>query len=299
MLVENTIFGERDKVKIAIDRLRTFEPPEGYYLAFSGGKDSQCIYHLAKEAGVKFDAHYNLTTVDPPELVYFIRENYPDVIVERPKESMWKLIVKNGMPPTRLIRYCCDELKEGGGTGRIVITGVRWEESRRRRRRNWKVYNLNAQTKNQIKLMADNDEDRKLIENCVMKSKHVLNPIIDWLESDVWQYLNNRNLPHCKLYDEGFKRIGCIGCPMSNRREQDFQRWPKYRANYLRTFARMLKEHPKGTWQTPEDVMHWWIYGSDKEHSQIEGQMGIDELEECEVDALDRRRIHRVYAKKQ
>ena len=71
--MEATLFGVYDKVETAIQRLRVFEPPEGYYLAFSGGKDSQCIYHLCKEADVRFDAHYSLTTVDPPEAVYFIR----------------------------------------------------------------------------------------------------------------------------------------------------------------------------------------------------------------------------------
>ena len=131
--MEETLFGVYDKVETAIQRLRAFEPPEGYYLAFSGGKDSQCIYHLCKEAGVKFDAHYSLTTVDPPEAVYFIREHYPDVIVDRPGITMWQLIVKKGMPPTRKVRYCCDELKEGGGRGRIAVTGVRWEESTKRK----------------------------------------------------------------------------------------------------------------------------------------------------------------------
>ena len=125
-LVEETLFGVHDKVSIALQRLRTFEPAEGYYLAFSGGKDSQCVYHLCKEAGVKFDAHYSLTTVDPPEVIYFMREHYPDVIVDRHDTTMWKLIVKKGMPPTRMVRYCCDELKEGGGRGRVMVTGVRW-----------------------------------------------------------------------------------------------------------------------------------------------------------------------------
>jgi len=85
MLIEKHIDGYvRDKVAIAMDRLKAFEPEEGYYLAFSGGKDSQCIYHLAVEAGVKFDAHYNLTTVDPPELVRFIKDNYHDVGINYP-----------------------------------------------------------------------------------------------------------------------------------------------------------------------------------------------------------------------
>ena len=73
------------KVGNAIKRLQSFEPPEGYYVAFSGGKDSQCIYHLCQMAGVKFDAHYNVTSVDPPELVHFIKRQYPDVIFDFPR----------------------------------------------------------------------------------------------------------------------------------------------------------------------------------------------------------------------
>ena len=120
------------KIDTFIRMLQSFEPEEGYYLAFSGGKDSQCIYHLAKMAGVKFDAHYNVTSVYPPELIYFIREHYPDLIFDYPIDkdgkriTMWNLIVKHKMPPTRLARYCCKSLKESQGKGRIAVTGVRW-----------------------------------------------------------------------------------------------------------------------------------------------------------------------------
>lgn len=76
-LFEETLYGKTDKVQRAIDILRSFEPPEGYFLAFSGGKDSQCVYHLAKMAGVKFDAHYSVTSVDPPELCRFIKKITP------------------------------------------------------------------------------------------------------------------------------------------------------------------------------------------------------------------------------
>ena len=98
MLLEETLFGIHDKVETAIERLRAFEPPEGYFVAFSGGKDSQCIYHLCVEAGVRFDAHYSHTTVDPPEVIHFMREHYPEVIVDKPDITMWQLIVKKGCP---------------------------------------------------------------------------------------------------------------------------------------------------------------------------------------------------------
>ena len=129
-----------DKVEIAIKRLKAFEPPEGYYLAFSGGKDSQCVYHLCKMGGIKFDAHYNVTSVDPPELVRFIKQNYPDVKFERQHDkngkpiTMWSMIEERGTPPTRMIRYCCAKLKETDGEGRFTITGVRQAESANRKR---------------------------------------------------------------------------------------------------------------------------------------------------------------------
>lgn len=127
-----------DKVEVALKRLQTFEPPEGYYLAFSGGKDSVVVKALADMAGVKYDAHYSSTSVDPPELIYFIRENQPDVRFDYPtykdgtRATMWNLIPRKKMPPTRIVRYCCEVLKEGGGEGRFVVTGVRWAESARR-----------------------------------------------------------------------------------------------------------------------------------------------------------------------
>ena len=124
MLRELTLFGERDKVATAIERLRTFEPPEGYYLAFSGGKDSVVIKWIAQQSGVKFDAHYSITNIDPPEIVKFIKTAHPDVKREMPPVSFWRLFEKNGFP-IRKVRWCCAEMKERGGDGRIVVTGVR------------------------------------------------------------------------------------------------------------------------------------------------------------------------------
>ena len=235
MLIENTLFGERDMVKLSTERLKAFEPEDGYFLAFSGGKDSQTIYHLCVDAGVRFTAHYNITTVDPPELIYFIRKYYLDVIFEKPRITMWDLIVKKGMPPTRLVRYCCSEFKESHGFGKTVITGVRWQESQKRAKR--AILELNAYGKSKkIMLNNDSDEARRMFETCVLQGKHIVNPIIDWSESGVWEYLNGKGLPHCCLYDEGWRRIGCIGCPMAGTKgmELEFERYPKYKAAYIR-----------------------------------------------------------------
>ena len=137
--------------------------PEGYYLCFSGGKDSQVIYELAKQAKVKFQAYYNVTTVDPPELVYFIRKMYPAVIINQPDTTMWELISQKHYPPTRRMRYCCSELKERGGKGRFVVTGVRWAESRKRRKRGFAE--IQGPSEPKVILNSDNDEKRRQIEN--------------------------------------------------------------------------------------------------------------------------------------
>lgn len=270
MLVTRHLFGVENKIKNAIELLQTFEPPEGYYLAFSGGKDSVVIKALADMAGVKYDAHYNLTTVDPPELIHFIRRHHPNVIVDKPQKTMWQLIIENGGPPTRIMRFCCRELKERGGEWRFCITGVRWAESVKRKNKRAKI-EINSMTKNQVMLNNDNDEARRVIENCVMKSKHIINPIVNWTDEDVWEFIHGHKIPYCKLYDEGFKRLGCIGCPMASvpGRLHEFQRWPKYYQAYLRAFDRMLqarRESGKETpWTTAQDVMDWWIYEPPKE----------------------------------
>lgn len=262
-LISYDLMGNKhDKVQTAIDRLRAFEPEDGYYLAFSGGKDSQCIYHLAEMAGVKFDAHYRITSVDPPELVRFIKSQYPNVRMDYPRDkdgkviTMWNLIPRKLMPPTRLVRYCCLELKETCGKGRVTVTGVRWDESVARKKNQGPVVIQNkkaatvaedngadyVQTPKQgIILNMDNDPARRTVEQCFRTHKTVVNPIIDWLEEAVWEFLNDiAKVPHCCLYDQGYKRLGCIGCPMSSKRELGLERNPKYKAAYMRSFQRMI-----------------------------------------------------------
>ena len=271
-LVEYTLFGTVDKVQNAINRLKAFEPPEGYYVAFSGGKDSQCIYHLCEMAGVKFDAHYAVTSVDPPELVRFMMKQYPDVEFEYHRfedgrrKTMWNIIEQHTIPPTRQARYCCSELKETGGKGRVVVTGVRWAESARRKemhgvaeiRTTAKKLHKQAEegdsavkkTKkgNSVVFLDDNGTARKMVEQCYAKKKTTVNPIVDWTDDDVWEFLNDvAKVPHCSLYDEGFTRLGCIGCPLKGRDGmiRDFERWPRYKMKYIKAFgrSRMIANH--------------------------------------------------------
>lgn len=280
----------RDKVEVAIMRLKTFEPPEGYYLAFSGGKDSVVCKALCDMAGVKYDAHYNITSVDPPELVQFVK-TFHDVKREHQywksdgkhhkagdPITMWNLIAEKTMPPTRLARYCCQHLKEGSGHDRFVITGVRHAESTARGNRGGvEVGDKSSRSDRRERIDPDNP-DQEMIHICQMKKQRILNPIIDWTDDEVWEFIREYNVPYCKLYDEGYKRLGCIGCPMGSpeHRQNELNRFPTYKRAYLKAFEKMLanKKEPDEekmgksysgkqyviNWVDANAVLNWWIH---------------------------------------
>lgn len=250
------------RAEVAMSRLREFESralkmnPAGYYVAFSGGKDSIVTLDLVRRAGVKHEVHFNVTSVDPPELLAFISKHYPGIHKHRPgKNNMFALIVKKMMPPTRVVRYCCEALKEHGGAGRMVVTGIRWAESARRAKR-------------QITEVCFKDETRVF--------RH---PIIDWKDGEIWEYIHDRKLPYPSLYDEGFKRIGCVGCPMAgDGRLTQFARWPHYERAYRRAFAAAAAanraalgpefggrgRNAKLRWKDGDAMWRWWMDESAK-----------------------------------
>lgn len=131
------------KIDYSIDLLRKseklarmYDPDNGFYLAFSGGKDSQALYHIAVLAGVPFKAHMNLTSVDPPEVIRFVKRQYPDIELIKPKDSIYNIAVKKGILPSQKIRWCCEEYKENAGAGKVTLIGIRHAESTNRAKRN-------------------------------------------------------------------------------------------------------------------------------------------------------------------
>ena len=231
-----------DKIEKSIERLKAFEPSDGYYLAFSGGKDSICIKQLTIEAGVKFDSHYQVTTIDPPELVHYIKREHPDVKWERPEIPFLTRLATKGFP-IRQGRWCCEYYKECGGGGRTVMTGIRWAESYTRK-------------------------ERKMVEHCFRdKTKRYVHPIIDWSKDDVWDFIHDRNLPYCSLYDEGYKRLGCLFCPMQyyKSRMKEVRRYPGYEKAFRKAFRKLYtlrKEQGRKSvdrWKNGDEMFEWWI----------------------------------------
>ena len=242
----------------------------------SGGKDSAVCKALAARAGIPYEVQNNHTTADAPETVYFLRDeakrleakgvkytiNYPTYKGRR--TSMWALIPQKRMPPTRLARYCCSILKEGGGRGRFIATGVRWAESVKRQNRG-QFETIQSDPSKRIILKNDNDERRRLFETCQLKATRIVNPIIDWEDRDVWDFIQAEHIPCNPLYAQGFTRVGCIGCPLAAKaRQMEFARYPKFRILYVKAFDRMLEVRRElgietYQWQTGEDVFHWWM----------------------------------------
>lgn len=273
-----------DLEQTAMERLRTasmmslklYKQP--LLLTDSGGKDSAVICRLAENAGIPFEIVHSHTTADAPETVYLVRRRAKEFeskgikyTIKMPtykgeRTSMWDLIIKTGVPPTRTMRYCCSILKETAGKGRFVVTGVRWAESTKRAANRGTFEVLPSNIKKKLILNNDNEEERMLFENCQMKGKRICNPIVDWSDRDVWDYLQDQKVETNPLYCEGFERVGCIGCPLAAKKARYlmFARYPRYERNYIETFGRMLEYtlaigKKRNSWNDKMEVFHWWM----------------------------------------
>ena len=195
---------------------------------------------------------------------------------------MWDLIPRKLMPPTRVARYCCAVLKEQNGNGRFLATGVRWAESVSRSKRRGIFEKQVSNHDKEVHIRNDEESLDALFAPCKLAAKRFVNPIMDWNDREVWDFLHDARIPVNPLYFCGFSRVGCIGCPMAGKhRYFEFARYPQYEKLYLIAFDRMLEERRRrgkldGSWHmgtTAEDVFHWWM-----EDDFIRGQMSLEEF---------------------
>lgn len=238
-----------------------YDHDNGFYLAFSGGKDSQVIHQLAVEAGVKFKGHMNLTSVDPPSVIKFVKDNYKDIEMIKPEISIYDLAIKKHMLPTRQIRWCCAEYKERGGAGTVTIIGIRHDESARRSKRN-EVETSDRKFSGNFDQFSQHQE--KMVSCVNGKDKILLSPIINWTERDVWDFLNDRHLAHCDLYDNGFTRIGCLCCPMSPYRQKikEIKKYPHIEKNWKKAIKKLIDiGYINHNFDDPNFGFDWWISG--------------------------------------
>lgn len=284
----------------AIRMIREFEhlaleyDPRGYCVCTLEGKDSRVLGHLYRRAGVKHFYVHSITGIDPPELIYFQRRNFQaykdagylayDVMYEK---SIWKLMLENRMPPLRTIRYCCKYLKERRTEEQgnaLISLGVRkYESVNRAKKRDELEITAHGRTGRNIILPFDNSENRRTFEHCYAQCEKRLNPLVYWPDSYIWDYSKEAGLEQSSLYQEGFDRLGCIGCPMAGEagRRREFARWPKFEAQWRRMFARLIELRkelglPLRNASTANEWFEWWMTDRGQEEPVDEDQVEME-----------------------
>lgn len=242
------------KIEQAIGLIRLYEnqalqlSEDGYYVCFSGGKDSIVMAKLFEMAGVKYGLHYNNVTIDPPELVRFIKREYPQAVWNNPDSHLFTEVPNHATGlPTRTCRWCCEIYKEQGGNGLLKAIGVRSEESKRRKGL-WNQVTFDSRTR-----------------------LPVIAPVLYWTDADIWQFIRENNMPYCELYNQGFSRLGCVGCPLGGKnRVKEFEMWPRYKTLWKRAGEKWWVKYrdklkPDGTryfaakFPTFESYWSWWM----------------------------------------
>ena len=277
-----------------------------FICCYSGGKDSEVLLHLCEEALPlsEFEVLNSHTTVDAPETVRWIRQTVDRINgegghaqIRYPHDkngkfmSMWTLIPKKSMPPSRTVRYCCSVLKEASTPNRMAVIGVRSAESKKRQGRD--IFQIKGRTYREAKsfslshtsevfresLEANDDVwDCTLIKSMKKHNDTIVNPIYDWTDADIWDYIRREDIKVNPLYGQGYKRIGCIGCPLTmiRDRKRDFERYPAYKKNYIKAFQKMINARGergmKVEWKTGEEVFDWWM---DRYKHEVKGQMTL------------------------
>ena len=281
-------------------------------VTYSGGKDSDVMLHLAETTlePHEFEVLNSHTTVDAPETVYHIRDvfkrlnrfgvkTFIDYHIKNGKPvTMWNLIPTKSMPPTRIQRYCCQVLKESGTPNRIASLGVREQESSKRAGRDLfgirsKTYaeapffSLSHASEVHKEAQEINDPvwDCKLIETMRKHGATVVNPIYHWSEADIWDYIHQEHIETNPLYGCGYRRVGCIGCPLASHKERikEFHDYPRFKTCYILAFNKLIENmkkkgiRSKRSWRTGEDVFDWWM----EEHIyNVKGQISMFEESE-------------------
>lgn len=274
---------------------------EPLIITYSGGKDSDVLLHLAEEVlkPEQFEVLNSHTTVDAPETVYHIRETIKRLnekgikaTIHYPKDkngepiTMWSLIAQRQIPPTRLARYCCAVLKETSTPNRMCAVGVRAAESQKRKGRNMfatrgatykdaKFFSLEhaEEVHRESQEIQDDNWDCTLIQSMKKHNEVVVNPIYYWEDEDIWVYIKQEQIKTNPLYQKGYSRVGCIGCPLATYKHKmkEFKDYPTYKKAYINAFDKMLevrkasgKDDVTGKndfhqWETGQDVYEWWI----------------------------------------
>lgn len=243
----------------SLQLIKEFEPvalarnPRGYIVGYSGGKDSDVLVSLFRRAGVKFMVMHNHTTIDAPETVYYIRKKFAKWTeqgipckIYYPDQSFWRLCLHKKFLPMRNIRFCCSSLKERDIPElkfAVHSFGVRKAESSRRAKfRDSIEMRDHANYSDNQRFHFDNTDEVKQTDACFTKNYLFVNPLAYWADNYLWEYIRAEKIEINPLYEQGFCRVGCIGCPMAGKRRiEEFKRWPQYEKMFVRLCDKIIE----------------------------------------------------------
>lgn len=293
----------RKAIILAADMSKSYYG-EPLIVTYSGGKDSDVLLHLAEKylRPDEFEVLNSHTSVDAPETVYHIRETFKRLQAKGIKATehqprykdgtpitMWNLIPKKLIPPTRTVRYCCSILKEASTPHRMCLAGVRASESNKRKGRDIfatgkykdaKYFSLSHATEvhQESQEIQDDTWDCTLIKTMKQHEEVVVTPIYYWDDYDIWEYIRLEEIKTNPLYGKGYDRVGCVGCPLATHKKilKEFEDFPKYKQAYIRAFEKMIEvRRTTGratVWQTGEEVFDWWI---GENQYNVKGQLSL------------------------
>jgi phosphoadenosine phosphosulfate reductase len=233
--MQDLLFGSL--VDLTIRRIQTYCQGRQITVAYSGGKDSTVLVDLFRRSGIPYTVIHNVVPFDPPEIHEFVRRQ-SNVTLIPPKRGVAYTFTDYAIMPTRSHRWCCREYKEARTPLGNIAIGIRWQESTRR-------------------------SHRSIVSTCNRRpGQFILSPIIDWTEQDVWSYIHDNSLESCSLYREGWRRVGCVLCPLVKVHEAEMARWPKIidlwvQANHYVFEARKTM----GRLRFPDEATQWrwWL----------------------------------------
>lgn len=247
-------------------------------------KYTQEVIKVASEFRV-LNSH---TTLDAPDTVYYIRQRFKELRAEGiecevryptykgERTSFWKICLEKRLLPTRQLRFCCKVLKETGTPNQVALLGVREAESNGRKgrgdfgllatRKEDAIYKSAQHTKAMIAFDQDGTHtfECEIIKNAKANNNVVSLPIYKLTNTDIWDYVNENNLTVNPLYNKGYLRVGCVGCPMAGKhRNKELADFPQYRENLLKLCDRIVEANKQRggfrKFETGKDFFDWWL----------------------------------------
>lgn len=275
---------EQSLLNRSLKLIKSFEKPalhrnpKGFIVGYSGGKDSDVLVHLFRRAGVKFSVVHNHTTLDFPETVYYVRRKFHewelqgiDCNIYMPNTNFWSLCLQKLMLPSRKVRFCCDNFKERDIPElRFALRsfGVRKAESIKRSVNRDSIETRNrADYKDLKKYHFDNLEDVRQTGACYINNYFFLNPLADWGDDYLWDYIYSEKVEVNPKYADGYERIGCALCPLAKtcQRQREAKDYPKYTQRYIKLAddiiqrRKALKLSNKYNFKTGQEYFDIWM----------------------------------------